>query len=154
MAIAGEKLGFQVMLFPAETEGELTQALRSRKARAIDAWYVPYTRLAYERPNVVLDAVQALGKPAIYPTTRFVEDGGLVSYQQMLSLEEIVDVFAKMIGLVLDGVPVAEIPVERPKAFELAVNASTANALGVVIPDALLKRADRVIVKTDANARP
>ena len=144
VAIAGERLGFEVALFSAETEGELAAAMRTSKARAIEAWYVPYTRLAYEHPQAALSAVQAMRRPAVFPTTRFVEDGGLVSYQQLLPLEEIVEVFAKMIGLVLDGVPVAQIPVERPKEFELAVNVSTARSLGLVIPDAMLKRAERV----------
>jgi putative tryptophan/tyrosine transport system substrate-binding protein len=46
---------------------------------------------------------------------------------------------------VLGGVSPAEIPIERPKAFELAVNARAARELGIRLPDALLKRADRVI---------
>jgi len=46
---------------------------------------------------------------------------------------------------VFRGVKVADIPVEQPSKFELAINLKTANALGVTVPPAMVARADRVI---------
>jgi putative ABC transport system substrate-binding protein len=46
-----------------------------------------------------------------------------------------------MLGLVLDGFPPGEIPVERPKIFELAINVKTAREQGIAIPRSLLLRA-------------
>jgi putative ABC transport system substrate-binding protein len=71
--------------------------------------------------------------------------GGLAAYQPRQSLDEALDLFANLTALVLDGVPPGAIPVERPKSFELVVNAQEARRLGIVLSDALLKRADRVI---------
>lgn len=152
VALARSSLGFEVTLFAAESEAEFQKALGSPAAHAMDAWYVPYTRLAYERPSLVVDGVRATRRAAAYATTRFVEEGGLVSYQQVFSLETTITLLATTVGLVLDGVPPAEIPIERPKSFELAVNSDAARELGIKVPAALLKRADRVITRRGAPA--
>ena len=89
-----------------------------------------------------------LRKPVVFPATRFAAAGGLAAYQPRQSLAEALDLFAKLTGLILDGVRPGQIPVERPKSFELVVNAQEARRLGIPLSDALLKRADRVIDAT------
>ena len=141
---AKARLGFEGEIFLMEKAHDLRR-LDTAAGREIEAWYVPATTLPGEHPLEVLRALASLHRPAVFPTTRFAVAGGLAAYQPRQSLDEALDLFANLTALVLDGVPPGAIPVERPKSFELVVNAQEARRLGIVLSDALLKRADRVI---------
>jgi putative ABC transport system substrate-binding protein len=81
--------------------------------------------------------------PAIYPFKLFVIAGGLVSY----GVDDI-DIFrraASYVDLILKGKKPNDLPVQQPTKYELAINLTTAKALGLTIPDKLLALADGVI---------
>lgn len=81
--------------------------------------------------------------PAIYPTSEFVEAGGLMSYGP-----DRVDLYrraATYVDRLLKGAKPADLPVEQPTRFELVINQNTAKALGLTIPGSLLLRADRIV---------
>lgn len=139
------RMGFEPHVFLAETASELARAVSSAEARRMDVWYVPYTVLPFDRPAEVVSELSTLRAPVMYPATNFVEWGGLVSYQQLLPLEESSRLILKMVALVLDGVSPAEIPVERPKSFSLAINLAKAKRLGLRLSPGLIKRADRIV---------
>jgi putative ABC transport system substrate-binding protein len=145
VALAARKeFGFDSTFFPAETLEELKVQLSSPRAREMDAWYVPYTALPYYEPGLLVRLLNALDRPVMFPATLFVEKGGLASYEPQMTLAETASLWSTMIGLVLDGVPPGEIPIERPKSFELALNVEAARRLGLAIPANLIKRADKV----------
>ena len=52
---------------------------------------------------------------------------------------------ARFVHRILNGAKTSEIPVEQPVRFNLVVNRKTAAALGLVIPDSLIARAEEVI---------
>jgi len=81
--------------------------------------------------------------PAIYDRSRFVKSGGLMSYGT-----DILDLYrqaATYVAKILKGAKPADLPIERPKKFELAINLRTANHLGITIPPSLLLQASKVI---------
>jgi putative ABC transport system substrate-binding protein len=81
--------------------------------------------------------------PAIYPFRIFVTDGGLISYGH-----DPIDPHRRAAGYVdriLKGEKPADMPVQAPTKYELAINVKTAKALDMKVPPSLLSRADEVI---------
>ena len=81
--------------------------------------------------------------PTIFSNKSYLEGGGLMSYGP-----DIVEIFrrsASYFDRVLRGTKPADLPVEQPSRFELALNLPTARALGLSVPPMILQRADHLI---------
>ena len=81
--------------------------------------------------------------PAVYPWRDVVLAGGLLSYGP--DLEDIVRRAAPYVDRILKGEKPADLPVQVPTKFEVAVNVKTAKALGLEVPASILVSADQVI---------
>ena len=81
--------------------------------------------------------------PAIYPYRVYVAGGGLISYGTDLAAQ--FRQAAASVDRILKGAKPADLPVQAPSRYELAINRKTASALGLTVPPALLARADEVI---------
>lgn len=98
--------------------------------------------LSTHRARIYMQAAKAK-LPAMYSNRRFVDAGGLMAYGTNLS-----DVYRRLavyVDRILKGAHAAELPIEQPTNFELAINRKAALAIGVSVPRALLLRADHVI---------
>ncbi len=81
--------------------------------------------------------------PAIWVDRQIVQDGALLSYGA-----DRVDLFRRAAGYVdriLKGAKPADLPIEQPTKYVLAINLKTAKALGITIPQTLLLLADHVV---------
>jgi putative ABC transport system substrate-binding protein len=97
--------------------------------------------LAHRVP--IISAAARNNVPAVYYESAFVRDGGLLSYGT-----DYVDIFrraATYVDRILRGAKPADLPVQLPTRFEMAVNLKTAKSLGLTVPPSILLRADEVI---------
>jgi putative tryptophan/tyrosine transport system substrate-binding protein len=80
----------------------------------------------------------------MYPPSRpRVKDGGLLSYGP--NYKDIFRRAASYVDRILRGTKPAELPVQMPVKFEMAINVKTAKALGLAMPQSILLRAEEVI---------
>jgi len=81
--------------------------------------------------------------PSIYPDIRYASAGGVMSYGA--DRAEPYKRIASMVDKILKGAKPADLPVEQPTKFELVINLKTAKEIGVMIPQSVLYKADKVI---------
>lgn len=81
--------------------------------------------------------------PAIFGTSEFVDAGGLMSYGP--NVPDLYRRAASYVDRILKGAKPGTLPIEQPMRIDFEINQKTARQLGLVIPQTLLLRADRVI---------
>ena len=136
---AGEALRVQLQIIMIHSADELDPAFVAMKSSGADAVIV--------QPSLPRKRVSDLALknliPALAPTMSFVPEGGLAAYSA--STTEMFRKVAVYVDKILKGSKPADLPVEQPTQYELAINLKTAKALGLTIPDTILARADEVI---------
>jgi len=81
--------------------------------------------------------------PGMYYTSKFADDGGLISYAP--NMPDLFRRAAVYVDKILKGTKPADLPVEQPTKFEFIINLKAAKQIGLTIPPNVLARADKVI---------
>jgi putative ABC transport system substrate-binding protein len=123
---------------------EIAAAIDKAHASGATALNVLSSPILYFGRRLIMDRVVAIRMPAIFQFPEQAEEGGFIGYGP--SVTQISrEISARLLAKVLRGTKIADIPVEQPTKFELWINLKTAKAMGVMVPEALLVRADKVI---------
>jgi putative tryptophan/tyrosine transport system substrate-binding protein len=124
---------------PDQFESAFAAVTRARAGALI---VLPDPVLYGQHPRIVTFAT-ASNLPALFSEKEVVEAGGLIAYGP--SIPASFRRAAAYVDKILRGAKPADLPVEQPTIFELAVNLQTARAIGITIPTSILVRADEVI---------
>jgi putative tryptophan/tyrosine transport system substrate-binding protein len=135
--------GLQLHIVTAGTEYEIDAALTHLTEQTIDMLLVANDPYFTSRRDQIVALTMHLGLPASFAGQEFVEAGGLSSYGP--NLAGIYHLAGTYVGKVLKGAKPADLPVQQPTKFDLAINLRTAKALHVTIPADLLAIVDEVI---------
>jgi putative tryptophan/tyrosine transport system substrate-binding protein len=139
---AARTLGLEVVTLEIRRAEDIAPAFEALKGRA-EALYVQLDLLTIT--NRIRISILTLGArlPSMHGSREDVEVGGLMSYGP--NLPDLFRRAADYVDKILRGAKPADIPVEQPTKFDLAINLTTAKVLGIDLPPTLLARADEVI---------
>lgn len=140
MENAASLLGFEVQAFELTTDKDLQPSLEAAAERGAEALVTVGDLINW---TGILSFAVRNRLPTMADRSEFVFAGGLMAYApSYVDLYRRAAVYADKI---LRGARPADLPVERPKRFQLMVNLQAAQGLGVSIPESVLSQADQVI---------
>ena len=135
--------GMEVVPVDIQDPTEIERALAAFARKPNGGMVTVSGALAGVHRDVIIKLAAANRLPAVYPFRFFVAAGGLLSYGN--DRMEPWRGAAGYVDRILKGEKPADLPVQAPTKFELAINLKTAKALGLTVPPSLLARADEVI---------
>ena len=140
---AAGALAVQVQLLDVRTTEDLKQAFDAATAQRAQALMFGLGTIMQANRRLIVDLAAKYRLPAIYAAAEFVDAGGLISYA--VSFPYLYYRAASYVDRILKGAKPADLPVEQPTKFELAINLKTAKAIALTIPQQLRLQADKVI---------
>jgi putative ABC transport system substrate-binding protein len=142
--IAARTLAIRVRSFGVSAEKDGLESMFASVLRAMPDGIVVHPDPSTAKHSAVIAAFAAKNRfPAIGGSRQFVVDGGLLSYGA--NSVEGWRLAARYVDKILKGARPADLPVEQPTTFELAINLIAAKGLGLALPPPLLLRATEVI---------
>jgi ABC-type uncharacterized transport system substrate-binding protein len=141
---AARTLGL-TLLFSTETATpeEFRRAFATMTKNGADALYAPETPVNARHRDLIIELAAQHRLPTMYASRDFVEAGGLMAYGP--NFTALFRRAATYVDKILKGALPADLPVEQPMYFELAINLKTAQALSLALPPILLFQADEVL---------
>jgi putative ABC transport system substrate-binding protein len=139
---AAPSLGVEPMQAPVHSDAEIETAIAALGREQAGLVVMDDSFMSTHRGTVISQAARNI-VPTIFSTVFVPKEGGLISYGTSS-----LDLFrraATYVDRILHGAKPADLPVQLPTKFDLAINLKTAKALGLDVPLSLQQRADEVI---------
>jgi len=136
-------IAVEVAEAPVRNTAEVEEAIAKLGREPGGGLIVPPDAFTVVHHQLFIRLAQEHRLPAVYAYRTYVAEGALISYGPDPS--DLWRRSASYVDRILQGAKPADLPVQQPTKFELAINLKTARALGLQIPDRLLAIADEVI---------
>ena len=137
------KVGAQPLFIEVSRDEEFEPAFEKMVQERADALSITADPFHLSHVAWIIDFVAKHRLPTMYVLKENVVAGGLMSYGP--SIPDLYRRAASYVHKILQGTSPADLPVEQPVNFELAINARTAKAIGLEVSPMLLSLADEVI---------
>jgi putative tryptophan/tyrosine transport system substrate-binding protein len=138
---AARSLKIEPVSMPVSSDAEIETAIAALGTE--QAGLVEFSSFLAAHVGTIISSTARHKVPATYEGALFARKGGLISYGASFT-----DMFRRAAGYldrILRGEKPADLPVQTPTKFEMAINLTTAKALGLTVPPELLTTADEVI---------
>ena len=137
---AGPALGLEFRQFAVSDLNQLPVVIAAMKQDGFDGLTHLSDAQFFSTRRRIGELAAAYQLPAMYEAREFVEDGGLMSYGP--NIPDLSRRAAVFVVKIFQGAKAADLPIEQPTRFELAINLKAAKLIGLTISPTLLARAD------------
>jgi putative ABC transport system substrate-binding protein len=143
LTLAAPRLGIKVRPVEVNTIDTLDRELTALAREPVNAVFLVPESFIFSQRQRIIEFAMVHRWPTVGPLRAYVEAGGLMSYGP--HEPAIFRQAAVYVDKLLRGAKPADLPVEQPTKFDMGINLKTAKALGLMVPQSLLVRADHVI---------
>ena len=143
LPVAARALGLTVRSWEVRDADSFEKVFSAINKERPDGLYVTTSPLMTAHMRLTIGFASKSRLASVYSNAVFVDAGGLMSYDADRSESD--RRVAYYVDKILKGTKPADLPIEQPTKFELAVNLKTAKQIGLTIPPNVLARADKVI---------
>ena len=138
-----KELKLDLQFVEVRAGNQFEAAIQRASQDTVQALVFPEAALFIAHQKLILDLAAKFKIPAIYASAPWVDAGGLASYGG--DSNKVRREAARYVDRILRGAKPADLPIEEPKALEVALNLRTARALGLKIPEVVMLRANKVV---------
>ncbi len=141
--VTARSIGVKIQIVEAAKVGDFDAVFSAMAKERVDGLIVLVNPMFFVQRQHIIEHATKHRLPTIYEWKPFVQSGGLISYGA-----DVPDIYRRTAGFVdkiVKGAKPVNLPVEGPKLFNMAVNLKAAKALGVTIPESIIKQAVQVI---------
>ena len=139
---AAAPLGLELRLFDVTTLDAVPAAFQAMREARAEALLVMAAPQFFGNARRLAEMAREAGLPTICEWPLMASAGCLLGFGP--DIDDMTRRAASLAARILRGVPPGDIPIEQPTRFSLGVNLGTAQALGVVLPPAVMAQADEV----------